>query len=83
MPPKVRMFASKLASNALASNCTKKARHIIKDDNCTICGQEPYKIQHMQLWFGHVLELSLQKFGRNGINGNRPIAKCGLVFVNP
>jgi hypothetical protein len=36
VPPKVHVFAWRLASNALASYTNKKARHIIEDDTCKI-----------------------------------------------
>uniref|UniRef100_K3YY75 Reverse transcriptase zinc-binding domain-containing protein n=1 Tax=Setaria italica TaxID=4555 RepID=K3YY75_SETIT len=45
-PPKARMFAWRLASNALASNTNKKTRHNIEDDTCTICGLEPKDAAH-------------------------------------
>jgi hypothetical protein len=37
-PPKVRVFASRLARNALPSNSNKKERNILTDDTCKICG---------------------------------------------
>jgi hypothetical protein len=46
VPPKVCVFAWRLASYARSSNTHKKARHIIEDDTCTICGLEPEDVAH-------------------------------------
>ena len=66
------MFAWKLASKALAPNSNKKARHIIDSLWMTLAQtvDRNLEMQHMQLWVAHMLELFLQKFGRNGIYRN-------------
>lgn len=40
MPPKVRIFAWRLAKNALPTNANKKARYLLEISICTICGLE-------------------------------------------
>jgi ribonuclease HI len=39
VPPKVRIFAWKLAQNGLATNSNRKSRNLIRDATCQICGR--------------------------------------------
>ena len=46
IPPKVRIFAWHLARDAPPTNKNKKARNILKDDTCNICGMASESTYH-------------------------------------
>jgi hypothetical protein len=58
IPPKVKIFARRLARNALPTNVNKKARNILKDDTCHICGMESESSYHAVVACPHSRALS-------------------------
>ena len=57
VPPKVRIFSWKLASNALATQENMCRRDMEEDPTCTVCGQEPEDAFHALLRCPHAREL--------------------------
>jgi len=53
VPPKVGMFAWPLARDALPTNKNKKARNILEDDMCNICGMESESTYHAVVACSH------------------------------
>ena len=49
IPPKIKIFAWPLTRNAPPTNVNKKARNIMKDDTCHICGIESESSYHAVL----------------------------------
>ncbi|KAG2574039.1 hypothetical protein PVAP13_7KG295601 [Panicum virgatum] len=57
VPPKVRIFAWRLAKNALPTNENKKARHILETSTCAICGFEAETAFHAVVSCPHARDL--------------------------
>ena len=56
-PPKVRIFAWKAAHEALATEATKKSKHMQDDEACTICGHAMEDTHHALVCCPHVAGL--------------------------
>jgi hypothetical protein len=63
VPPKVRMFAWKAASNALATEENKRARGIKVTGMCLICGSEKEDSRHALFSCGHARQLWAKMHG--------------------
>ena len=57
VPPKVRIFSWKLASNALATQENMCRRDMEEDPTCTVCGREPEDAFHALFRCPHAREL--------------------------
>jgi hypothetical protein len=57
VPPKVKNFAWKAASEALATECNKRQRHILVTGTCMICGMEEEDTRHALFRCTHAANL--------------------------